>query len=77
MRLKLFDFTSYLLPGTVGLIGFNDLGRVWMPGEQSHRWHDGYGGGLYVMPVDLFLIQAAVGFSEEGALPYITAGFRF
>jgi outer membrane protein assembly factor BamA len=77
LRLKLFDFTSYLIPGTVGLIGFNDLGRVWMPGETSHRWHDGYGGGLYIMPVDLFLIQAAVGFSEEGALPYITAGFRF
>lgn len=77
LRLKLFDFTSYLLPGTVGLIGFNDLGRVWLPGETSHKWHDGYGGGIYVVPVELFLIQAAVGFSEEGALPYITAGFRF
>ncbi|MBW8687294.1 BamA/TamA family outer membrane protein [Chitinophaga rhizophila] len=77
LRLKLFDFTSYLLPGTVGLIGFNDLGRVWMPGERSHRWHDGYGGGVYIVPVELFLIQAAIGFSEEGALPYITAGFRF
>ena len=27
MRLKLFDFNSYLLPGTVGLIAFNDIGR--------------------------------------------------
>ena len=77
LRLKLFDFTSYLLPGTVGLIGFNDLGRVWLPGESSNRWHDGYGGGVYIIPVELFLIQAVVGFSEEGTLPYITAGFRF
>lgn len=77
LRLKLFDFTSYLLPGSVGLIGFNDLGRVWLPGESSHRWHDGYGGGIYIIPVELFLIQAVVGFSEEGTLPYITAGFRF
>lgn len=77
LRLKVFDFTSYLLPGSVGLIGFNDLGRVWHPGQSSARWHDGYGGGVYIIPVELFLIQAAVGFSEEGALPYITAGLRF
>lgn len=77
LRLKLFDFTSYLLPGSVGLIGFNDVGRVWLPGESSNRWHDGYGGGVYIIPVELFLIQAVVGFSEEGTLPYITAGFRF
>lgn len=77
LRLKLFDFTSYLFPGSVGMIGFNDLGRVWLPGQSSSKWHDGYGGGIYIIPVELFLIQAAVGFSEEGALPYITAGFRF
>jgi hypothetical protein len=77
LRLKLFDFTSYLLPGSVGMIGFNDLGRVWQPGQSSSRWHDGYGGGIYIIPMELFLIQAAVGISEEGALPYITAGFRF
>lgn len=77
MRLKLFDFTSYLLPGTVGMIGFNDFGRVWQPGESSRKWHDSYGGGIYVVPVEMFLIQAVVGFSDEGALPYITAGFRF
>lgn len=76
-RLKLFDFASYLLPGTVGMVAFNDVGRVWLPGEKSSRWHDGYGGGLYMIPAELFLIQASVGFSTEGALPYITAGFRF
>ncbi|BAV07800.1 BamA/TamA family outer membrane protein [Filimonas lacunae] len=77
LRLKLFNFASYLLPGTAGLVAFNDIGRVWLPGESSHQWHDGYGGGLYIIPADLFIIQAAVGFSNEGALPYITAGFRF
>lgn len=76
-RLKLFDFASYLLPGTVGLVAFNDIGRVWLPGETSARWHDGYGGGIYIVPAELFVIQASVGFSTEGALPYITAGFRF
>lgn len=77
LRLKLFDFASYLLPGTLGLIGFNDIGRVWTPGESSSQWHDGYGGGFYFLPAQLIIIQGVVGFSKEGAYPYISAGFRF
>jgi len=77
LRFKVFDFTSYLLPGSIGLIGFNDIGRVWSANDTSNAWHDGYGGGIYVVPAELVLIQAAVGFSKEGSLPYISVGFRF
>lgn len=77
LRLKLFNFTSYLVPGTVGLIAFNDVGRVWQPGESSNKWHQGYGGGFYVMPADQLLIQASVGFSKEATLPYFSIGFNF
>jgi hypothetical protein len=77
VRLKLFDFASYLLPGTLGLVGFNDIGRVWTPGESSNQWHDGYGGGFYFLPAQLLIVQGVVGFSKEGAYPYISAGFRF
>lgn len=76
-RLKLFSFSSYLLPGTVGAIGFYDIGRVWMSEESSDRWHMGYGGGLYFLPGDLLIVQAAVGFSREAALPYIRVGLSF
>ncbi len=77
VRLKLLDFTSYLLPGTLGLIGFNDIGRVWMPGESSGEWHDGYGGGIYIEPANLITIQGVVGMSKENTLGYISLGFRF
>jgi hypothetical protein len=76
-RLKLFSFRSFLFPGSVGLLAFNDLGRVWLNGENSKRWHDGYGGGLFVTPAELLTVTASVGFSDEGALPYISLGFRF
>ena len=76
-RLKLFDFRSYLFPASVGLLAFNDLGRVWLRGERSQRWHNGYGGGLYVTPASLLVITASVGVSNEGALPYVALGFRF
>jgi hypothetical protein len=29
------------------------------------------------VPAELVLIQAAVGFSKEGSLPYLSIGFRF
>ncbi|GEO10220.1 BamA/TamA family outer membrane protein [Segetibacter aerophilus] len=77
LRCKLFDFNSYLFPGTVGVVGFNDIGRVWVPGEASKKWHDGYGGGIYIIPAELILIQAIVGHSVEGTLPYISIGFTF
>jgi hypothetical protein len=77
VRLKLFDFTSYLLPGSIGLVAFDDIGRVWTPGEKSDQWHTGYGGGFYFIPAQLILVQGVAAFSKEGFYPYITAGFRF
>lgn len=77
LRVKLFNFTSYLVPGTIGIVGFNDVGRVWEKGESSGVWHQGYGGGLYVLPGEVILIQATVGFSKEATMPYISIGFSF
>jgi outer membrane protein assembly factor BamA len=77
LRLKLFSFKSYLFPASVGLLAYNDVGRVWLEGEDSGRWHNGYGGGLYFMPVNMFIITATLGKSTEGVLPYVTLGFRF
>lgn len=78
LRLKLFDFKSYLFPGSVGLIGFNDVGRVWAEGgEDGGGLHHGFGGGFYVLPAELILLHGVVGFSEDGVLPYFSVGFRF
>jgi hypothetical protein len=77
LRAKLFDFTSYLFPGSVGVMAFNDEGRVWVPGENSKQWHHGFGGGIFIIPADLVLIQAAIARSKEGTQPYISFGLSF
>jgi outer membrane protein assembly factor BamA len=77
LRMKLFSFRSYLFPAQVGLIGFNDVGRVWQNGEESSQWHHGYGGGLYIAPLNKVVLSATVGFSREDVLPLIKAGFFF
>lgn len=77
LRMKLFDFASYIVPGSLGVLAFNDVGRVWYPGQSSDKWHYAYGGGIYIVPAELILIQAAVGISKESTLPYISVGFNF
>ena len=77
LRLKLFDFTSYLFPGSVGMIGFNDVGRVWAEGQDAKKFHHGFGGGFYLIPAKMILLQGVVGISSEEVLPHISIGFRF
>ena len=37
-----------LLPGQVGLLGFTDVGRVFLKGESSKDWHESIGGGIWL-----------------------------
>ncbi|TWR24379.1 BamA/TamA family outer membrane protein [Mucilaginibacter pallidiroseus] len=75
-RLRLFNVASYIMPGELGLIGFNDTGRVWVKGEDSEKWHNGAGGGIYFAPAGLTLVQVLAGHSSEGWYPYISLNLR-
>jgi hypothetical protein len=76
LRVRLFDFRSYILPGELGLVGFNDLGRVWMKNDNSKRWHDAFGGGIYYMPFNIAMVSATIAFSEEERLFNFTLGTK-
>jgi hypothetical protein len=78
LRFKIDDFSTYLFPGSLGVLVFNDVGRVWMEGESSKDWHVGNGVGVWVAPVRRFVLTASVGRSkEEKALPLLTFGYQF
>jgi len=77
LRLKLFDFNNYLLAGKLGMIAFNDSGRVWLNGESSSAIHDSYGGGLFITPYNKFILSAVIGHGSDGSLLYLASGFRF
>ena len=68
LRARLFDVNAYVVTSEVGVLGFFDHGRVWAEGEQSQRWHAGYGGGLWVIPFGGIVINATYGASREGPL---------
>lgn len=77
IRQKLFKSHSYALPGDFGLVGFTDVGRVWMKGENSKKWHSSVGGGFYFTPFDLILLSFTAAYSKEETLLNFTLGTKF
>ncbi|WP_181306648.1 BamA/TamA family outer membrane protein [Rufibacter sp. XAAS-G3-1] len=76
-RLRLFSFTTYLFPASLGVFGFHDVGRVWMENEGSDKWHRGYGGGVWLAPLNQVVISVGYATSPEQNQFLIKAGFLF
>jgi hypothetical protein len=67
-----------VLPGTWGLLGTADAGRVWLAGESLDKWHHGFGGGLWFAPLaPNNTVSAVVARSEGRTGFYARAGFAF
>jgi len=78
LRVRLKQFKTYIFPGSVGLLFFNDFGRVWADNERSVKWHDGYGGGVWFSPVQRFVLTATAAYSDDKELlPALGFGFQF
>lgn len=77
LRVKLADFKTYFFPGSLGLLAFHDIGRVWIKNDNSKKWHQGYGGGIWFAPLSRFVITATYGYGDDGGLPAVSFGFQF
>lgn len=76
LRVKVCDVKSFILPGTFGVIGFNDAGRVWVRNDHSHKIHDAYGAGLYYTPFNYVLVSGTVALSGEETLFNFSIGTK-
>lgn len=76
MKVKLFDLNSFIIPGTVGVSGFYNTGRVWQPGDNRGSWHGAYGFGMYINPLNLFSVSASAGFMDKERFYSITIGTK-
>jgi hypothetical protein len=77
LRAKIGDFTSYIVPGQVGVLGYYDIGRVWETNENSQKWHNGFGAGLYATAAQYAVLKFIMGYSTEGWYPNLNLGMRF
>jgi hemolysin activation/secretion protein len=77
LRIKLANFNTYFFPGTFGLLVFNDVGRVWEHGQSSDQWHDGYGGGFWIAPLQKLVFSASYGQGTDGGVFLFKLGFQY
>ncbi|WP_339878019.1 BamA/TamA family outer membrane protein [uncultured Algoriphagus sp.] len=77
VRIRVFNLKTYILPATVGVLAYNDIGRVWVTGEKSDDWHNSFGAGVWLAPLNQVVATFSVGFSEEEYLPFFSFGYQF
>ena len=76
LRARLVRF-SLGLPGDAGLLAATDLGRVWLGGEASGRWHSSVAGGIWVSVVDRAATISASLADGERTMLYLRGGFAY
>ena len=62
------DVKKYLYNGKIGLVGFFDVGRIWMKNERSNKIHTAYGGGLILVPFNKVMADVTYAISEDEKL---------
>jgi len=77
LRLALFR-TTLVVPTDVGIFGLADVGRVFLDGESSDKWHSALGGGLWLAFLSrASTLSVAAAASDERTRIYVQAGFGF
>ena len=67
---------NLIVPMRMGFIGLGDIGRVWVEGEPSDRWHPAVGGGIFLRVLTTDLVgHALFVVGDEGNKFYVNIGF--
>ena len=77
IRFKLFKFSTYISKGELGVLAFNDIGRVWLEGENSNQWHHGYGGGIWASPFNIAVLSATYERSKDELSGLFSLRFKY
>jgi hemolysin activation/secretion protein len=73
--ISLFNM-NLILPMKFGLVGLADIGRVWVAGEGSDKWHPSAGGGIFVRVLTTDIAgHALIAQGDEGTKFYVNIGF--
>lgn len=65
LRARIARSRNNIIPFTLGVFGSFDYGRVWLKGEKSETWHNSYGGGIWVAPVDAVVLSLGLFMPKE------------
>ncbi len=76
LRWKISRIHGGFVPVSFGVFGGYDLGRVWLDGENSSKWHQSYGGGLWLNALDALSVQLGLFTGKEKTMFNFGFGFQ-
>ncbi|MBD3583345.1 metallophosphoesterase [Flavobacterium selenitireducens] len=77
LRWDIGKFRTGIAPFSYGILGGFDYGRVWLEGEDSDKWHQTFGGGIWINGVNLVTGRVSYFHSTDGGRVFVGLGFGF
>ena len=78
LHLKVIDrLSAKYFPAGIGLTASFDYGRVWLEDEDSKKWHSNWGLGLWISPLNAFIISGSIYKSPESTEVRVKLGWQF
>ncbi|MGQ1785245.1 metallophosphoesterase [Saccharicrinis sp. GN24d3] len=77
VRFKLANWNNSYVPMHIGMLGGYDIGRVWLDGEDSDKWHNSQTIGMYMDILEMFILQPYYSFTMEGNFLSVAMKFSF
>lgn len=77
LRYNLGKLRTGFVPATYGFFGGFDYGRVWIKDDTSDKWHQSFGGGLWLNGVNLLTAKLSYFHSTDGGRISFGLGFGF
>ncbi len=74
LRIKIATINLFI-PARAGISALCDIGRVFVTGEDSKKWHSTYGGGLWLDVLNTLILNFDVAVSPEVTKYYFSTGF--
>jgi predicted phosphodiesterase len=75
IRYNLRKLQTGFAPMNIGLYGGFDVGRVWLKDESSKKWHNSYGGGIWLSLAEMISANLGVFSSTEDTRISFGLGF--
>lgn len=77
LRYQIGKFKNSLIPAKYGLYAGFDTGRVWLQDDFSNKWHNSYGGGIWLNAINVVTGKISYFHGEDGGRVTVGLGFGF
>lgn len=77
LRVIIANLKTNLVPISIGFYGGFDYGKVWFPNDNSKKWNNSYGGGLFINAANMVVGNASLFSAQEGLRFVFKLGFGF